>query len=398
MDKSYFQQMKKKVIRFLLYLSFSFLSIYLIEHLLMGARFMQVFNLNEHIASDIYFNDLYYSKYDEGNPTAFMQKEKQVILVNIHDIKTNERIKYKQLLKKVLNYQPKSIGVDVTFSKSQVNHLEEFNYHDGIIFAKGSEGDFSFHHSGSVEFPKIDHHGQRTIRYYDGSKNSFAAELVKAASNKYVNTMSDDDKFLLHYNSINNGVSHLVHDNNEKNLNYTTDFWYLNSNEVILDSLNLYEDYFKDKIVIIGYLGDRSHFNAQYDIEDKFRIPADTKHFINKEPIMNGAVIHAVAVSNILSPEFKFSIFPPGLLLFIQFLICSIFLILLLFYDFGKLLNRILLFALSIPLLFLVLSLMEHMIFLKLGGTLFALLVIEEIFEIIEPIEHKYLSKYYKHD
>jgi hypothetical protein len=41
---------------------------------------------------------------------------------------------------------------------------------------------------------------------------------------------------------------------------------------------------------------------------------------------------------------------------------------------------------------------MEHMIFLKLGGTLFALLVIEEIFEIIEPIEHKYLSKYFKHD
>jgi CHASE2 domain-containing sensor protein len=327
-----------------------------------------------------------------------MQKEKQVILVNIHDIKTNERIKYKQLLKKVLNYQPKSIGVDVTFSKTQVNDLEEFNNNDRIIFAKGGENDFSFINSGSVDFPKIDHHEQRTIRYYDNSSNSFAAKLVSVANENHIQKNADDHKFLLHYNAINNGVSHLINDNQEKNLNYTTDFWYLNSNEVIQDSLNLYEDYFKNKIVIIGYLGDRSHFNAQYDIEDKFRIPADTKHFINKEPIMNGAVIHGVAVSNILNPEFQFSIFPSGLLLFVQLVICSIFLILLLFYDFGKLLNRILLFLLSIPLLFSVLYLMDQMIFLKLGGTLFTLLIIEEMFEILEPFEHKYLTKYLNHD
>ena len=390
--------MKNKITRFLLYFCFSFLAIYLIEHLLLRARFMQVFNINEHITSDIYFNDLYYSKYDEGNPSEFMKKEKQVILINIHDIKTNERIKYKQLLKKVLSYQPKSIGVDVTFSKTQANDLKEFNNNDQIIFAKGGENDYSFINSGSVDFPKIDHHEQRTIRYYQNSSNSFAAKLVSAANKNHIQKNVGSHGFLLHYNAINNGVSHLINDNHEQNLNYTTDFWYLNSNEVILDSLNLYEDYFKNKIVVIGYLGDRSHFNAQYDIEDKFRIPADTKHFINKEPIMNGAVIHSVAVSNIVNPEFQFSIFHPGLLQFIQIVICSIFLILLLFYDFGKLLNRILLFLLSIPLLFSVLYLMDQMIFLKLGGTLFALLIIEEMFEILEPFEHKYLSKYLNHD
>lgn len=390
--------MKKKFIRFFLYLSFSFFAIYLFEHLLLQARFMQVFNINEQITSDIYFNDLYYSKYDEGNPSEFMQKEKQVILVNIQDIKINERYKYQDLLKKILNYQPKSIGVDITFSKTQANVLKEFNNNDNIIFAKGGENDISFENSGTVDFPRIDDHEQRTIRYYNNSANTFAAKLVGITKNKQVQKIGNDHKFLLHFNAINNGVSHLTNDNQETNLNYATDFWYLNSNDIISDSLNLYLDYFKDKIVIVGYLGDRSHFNAQYDIEDKFRIPADTKHFINKEPIMNGAVIHAVAVSNLLSPKFQFSIIPKELILTIQLIICSVFLTLLLFYDFGKLFNRILLFILSIPLLFSVLYLMDHMIFLKLGGTLFALLIIEEMFEILEPFEHKYLSKYLNHD
>jgi len=113
---------------------------------------------------------------------------------------------------------------------------------------------------------------------------------------------------------------------------------------------------------------------------------------------MNGAVIHAVAISNILSPAHQFKVVSTELIQFIQFIICSVFLVLLLFYDFGKLLNRVLLFLLSIPLLFLVLYFMDQLIFIKLGGTLFALLIIEEMFEILEPYEHKYLSKYFNHD
>ena len=93
--------MKKKVFRFLVYLSFSLLAIFLIEHLLLKARFMQVFNVNEHITSDLYFNDLYYSKYDEGKPSKFMQEDKKVILVNIQDISIEHRNDYLHLIKKL---------------------------------------------------------------------------------------------------------------------------------------------------------------------------------------------------------------------------------------------------------------------------------------------------------
>jgi CHASE2 domain-containing sensor protein len=390
--------MKKKVFRFLVYLSFSLLAIFLIEHLLLKARFMQVFNVNEHITSDLYFNDLYYSKYDEGKPSKFMQEDKKVILVNIQDISIEHRNDYLHLIKKLKSFKPNCIGVDITFSRSRPNVFKELDNNPDVIFAKGGQNDIHFKNCGDVRFPQSEEHEQRTIRYYKNNPSTFASKLVKAYDKKQKTSVGGNPDFLLHYNAINGGLSHLINDNNEQNNNYTTDFWYLNSKEVVNDSLNLFADYFKNKIVIIGYLGNRNHINSKFDIEDKFRIPADTKHFINKEPLMNGAVIHAVAISNILSPAHQFKVVSTELIQFIQFIICSVFLVLLLFYDFGKLLNRVLLFLLSIPLLFLVLYFMDQLIFIKLGGTLFALLIIEEMFEILEPYEHKYLSKYFNHD
>jgi len=390
--------MKKKVFRFLVYLSFSLLAIFLIEHLLLKARFMQVFNVNEHITSDLYFNDLYYSKYDEGKPSKFMQEDKKVILVNIQDISIEHRNDYLHLIKKLKSYKPKCIGVDITFSRSRPNVFKELDNNPDVIFAKGGQNDIHFKNCGDVRFPKSEEHEQRTIRYYKNNQNTFASKLVHAYDKKLKISVGENPDFLLHYNAINGGLSHLINDNNEQNRYYTTDFWYLNSKEIVSDSLNLFADYFKNKIVIIGYLGNRDHFNSKFDIEDKFRIPADTKHFINKEPLMNGAVIHAVAISNILSPAYQFTVVSSNLIVIIQLIICSVFLILLVFYNFSKLLNRVLLFLLSIPLLFLVLYFMDQLIFIKLGGTLFALLIIEEMFEILEPYEHKYLSKYFNHD
>jgi hypothetical protein len=101
----------------------SLLSIYVINNVLLSARFMQVFSIDQHYTSDIYFNDLYYSKYDAGAPSAFMKKKKEVVLVNIHDIPVNKREKYTLLLNQLLRYEPKAIGVDVTFSKSLKNEL-----------------------------------------------------------------------------------------------------------------------------------------------------------------------------------------------------------------------------------------------------------------------------------
>ncbi len=358
---------------------------------------MQVFNINEHVTSDIYFNDLYYYKYDEDHASDFMKKQKEVVLVNTQDIGINERYKYKELLTRLLKYNPKCIGVDVTFNKNKADELKDFHDNKKIVFVQGAANDIQYPNVGNAEFPKVHEHNQRTIRFYSNSPKSFAYKLAHIAYPTKNLKIGSENEFLIHFNAINNGISHIRKDYEDK-LNYSKNFHYMNSQELVEDSLEIFKEGIENKIVIIGYLGDQDHFGAKYDIEDKFRIPADTKHLINKEPVMNGAVIHAVAISNMLNPSEQFTVIPDFWIRLFQLLICCVFLVLLLFYQFGKLLNRFLLFALSIPLLFLVLFLMDHLIFVKLGGTLFALLIIEEMFEILEPFEHKYFPKLMQHE
>lgn len=357
---------------------------------------MQVFNIDQHYTSDIYFNDLYYSKYDARTPSAFMKKKKEVVFVNIHDIPINEREKYAQLLTRLLQYQPKAIGVDVTFSKRLKNELAAFNKNPKIIFAQSVKTDWHFKHEADVSFPKIDAHEQQSIRFYNNHTQTFAAQLMHAAYPEKNTKIGNEATFLLHYNTIHDGVSHMVTDYMKEKKSFDYDFKYLNSNEVLTDTLDGFKSEFKHKIVIIGYLGNRQHFNAQFDIEDKYKVPSDTKHLVNKEKLVNGPVIHGVAISNILEPTEQFAVVSDVLVLLIQIIICGLFLWLLLFYEFGKLMNRFFLFLLSIPLLYLVLYFMDQHIFLKLGTTLFALLIIEEMLEFIAIFEKKYLSKYIK--
>jgi CHASE2 domain-containing sensor protein len=207
--------------------------------------------------------------------------------------------------------------------------------------------------------------------------------------------VGDNSYFLIHYNSIETGLCHITDDENK---HYTKDYKFLNASEVLSDSLNIFESYFKDKIVIIGYLGDRKHADAVFDIEDKKRVPVDLEHFVNREPLMFGAVIHANAISTIMDKELHLFEISENTILFINLIICAIFMYILLFKNLGKLWNRVILFVLTIPMLFLILYLMDYGIYYKFGGTLLALLVMEEMFEILEPYDHKYLHKYLKND
>ena len=374
------------------------LLIYLIEHVLSSQTFLQVFNLNQNLTSDIHLNDIYYRKHSASGD-SYMKDEKKVILVNIQEIpfSVEGREMYVKLLNKLIDYNSAAIGVDITFSKTQKDVFQSVKNNPKIIFANSnSSSDISFPNNGDILFPEIDGQVQHSIRYYKNDENSFGAKLVKAANFKFNRRIGDSENFIIHYNSYHAG---LCHNSNYDDLdNYVKKYQFLNANEVLEDSMNNFKFDFEGKIVIIGYLGDRSHSNADFDIEDKKQVPVDTTNMVNRMPVMFGAVVHANAISTILDDRLHFYIVSDCTIVFVNLIIFAIFLYVLLFKNLGKLLNLVILFLLTIPILFLIFYLMEYGIYYQFGGTLLALLIIEEFYEIIEPFEHKYLSKYYKNE
>lgn len=385
-----------KLSRFLIYYILSILLIYVVEHVLLSSKTFQVFKLNEHLISDIHFNDLYYKKIGNTSVDTYMDKEKKIILVNIQEIPTTDagREMYISLFSKLNEYKVASIGVDVTFSNKQKDVFQRVKNNSKIIFAdQNSSGDISFLNNGDIRFPKLGEVEQRSIRYYKNNDNSFAAKIVKAAFPLVSTKVANNENFIIHYNSFGAGLSHL-NDKNAENKKWNEDYKFLNVSEILLDSSNIFKDNLKGKIVIIGYLGDRKHSNADYDIEDKLLVPVDNEYLVNREPKMFGAVVHANAISTILNKDLHFYEVSDATILTINLLICALFMYVLLFKNLGKLWNRIILFIFTIPMLFLILFLMDYGIYYKFGSSLLVLLVIEEMYEILKHYEKKYLTKY----
>ena len=390
-----------KLSRFLIYYFLSISLIYLVEHVLLSSKMLQVFNLNEHLISDIQFNDFYYKKHAKTGSDTYMDKEKKIILVNMQEIPTTVagREMYISLFSKLNEYKVAAIGVDVTFSKHQKDVFQSVKNNPKIIFAdQDSSSDIFFPNNGDIRFPKVGEHEQRSIRYYKNNEHSFGAKIVKAAFPLVSTNITNNENFIIHYNSFGSGLSHLINDDNSKNNHWNEDYKFLNASDILLDSINIYKDYFKGKVVIVGYLGDRKHSNADFDIEDKKRVPVDIEHLVNRDPKMFGAVVHANAISTILDKDLHFYVVSDTTILVINLLICALFMYFLLFKNLGKLWNRILLFVFTIPMLFLILYLMDFGIYYKFGSSLLVLLVIEEMYEILKPYDKKYLTKYMKND
>ena len=388
-----------KLSRFLIYYFLSISLIYLVEHVLFSSKTFQIFNLNEHLISDIQFNDLYYKKHGKTGADNYMDKEKKIILVNMQEIPTTNagREMYISLFSKLNEYKVAAIGVDVTFSKQQKDVFQAVKNNPKIIFAdQNSTSDISFPNNGDIRFPKLGEHEQRSIRYYKNNVHSFGAKIVKAAYPLVSTNVADNENFIIHYNSYGSGLSHLINDDNSKNNHWNEDYKFLNVSEILLDSSNSFKDNFNGKIVIVGYLGDRKHSNADFDIEDKKRVPVDMEYLVNRDPEMFGAVVHANAISTILDKDLQFYEVSERMILVINLLICAIFMYVLLFKNLGKLWNRIILLVFTIPMLFLILYLMDFGIYYQFGSSLLVLLVIEEMYEILEPYDKKYLTKLLK--
>jgi CHASE2 domain-containing sensor protein len=142
----------------------------------------------------------------------------------------------------------------------------------------------------------------------------------------------------------------------------------------------------RNKTILIGHIGSECIDNYYYDGEDKFAVPSN-KDILYRPKTMPGVLVHANAVQNIVNPNVLFECWSDKRsFLFLEELLLLAYLAFLLFARAGKLLNILMMFALSVPILYLVLLAMEYHLYFEIGTTLLQFLVFEELVEIVEPI------------
>ncbi len=360
---------------------------YIIFSVIFSLNIFQIFSIEQLGGIDLEFNDLHYKTVNiEENP--HYNREKSVVLINTATLKTDSfRLELAQILSKIKTFKPKAIGIDILFNnKPKIGTIElknEINNNPKIVVANDStnlNSTINFNaKKGRVNLPDL-----YTIRRYYSSKTSFGFQLAKTAyPEKTKSYTPKNEVFTINYSTINNGLSDI--DSFEKTVNFSM----LDANRFIHNSvpIEFYKNKIKNKIVIIGHLG-----TSNFDTEDKFRVPTDTTSLLLRDKTMNGAVIHANAIENILHPSSRFFELSKFGNIILEQALFILFLSILLF-ELGKLSNIFILILFSYLYIILIIKLMDYNVYIKVANTLLYLLFIEEFYEILEPLYIKLFKK-----
>lgn len=372
---------------------------------------MKVLRIGKEALNDISFNDFHYRiadaqlKNDSKEDYLLHYKDikypKEVCLVNIADLPdSNFRESFIDLIHLLQEYQPKALGVDITFDKRRPDSdaiLGLSHEYDNMIWAKESSKndlnnlDFGAKDMGITKLVN----DTKTIRRYSANQKSFAYRLAQRAYPKMKFKEFDQGDFYIHYNSIGNGMIRYdqVQDPNiELNYHYipATDILDTTSNNMN-KTLSLDVE-LRNAVVIVGYLG--SEDRRVFDVEDKWCTPTDTKNMIQRDPLMYGAVIHANAFYNIVHEETRYNEWTGWPFIVISNLLLLLFLWFLIFFHFPKIINIVVVTALTLPMLYCTVKLMEFGIYISVGATILHVIVIEEVVEVIDPFYNRISQKF----
>jgi CHASE2 domain-containing sensor protein len=351
----------------------------------------------QHLASaDFTYNDLFYRvQYKNENDVLKREHKEQVVLINTAFFQPEiYRGLLSDLINKLETYEPKAVGIDVTFSNRSDEQtellLETISTYDNIVCAKSAIDKTANYlklptsiKMGDVDF--LDE--QHSIRYYKGGKETFAYKLFEMSrGGKAYNEVAEEERFPIAYSSIHDGIVGFDDiESNEYQKNYK-----------VIDAVNLLKEdeqsahflsALKNSIVIIGHLG-----SSQYDIEDKHPVPTDTLQLVNRTPIMPGAAIHANALSNILDNHIMHK--PNTLLVEIIVNLVLFLMILVVLIHPLKIFIFLGLTLFSLIWIWLSLYLMEFNIYIQVGTTLIELLILEEFVETFDPFVVRLWEKF----
>jgi CHASE2 domain-containing sensor protein len=379
---------------------------------------MGLIEVKEFAGSDLSFNDLFY-KVNRLSNTPIQKSSEKIVMINSGSLSRDSfRSKLAAVISKVGDYKPKALGVDHDFSNDTsiygsqelINALSLLS--NKVILGRDSRKnkddvmEFDSSKYGVVDFPEDE--GQITVRRYSESANSFANQMRLVGSSlttdrsekPHLNRSVDGNSdfvinYIYHYDG--NGLYDFK-DNFFENANDVSDGLLLIEGKDLLETNKLdstiVRNLLRNNYVIIGHMGPYNFVDKVHDNEDKYRVPCDT-NLINRDRVMYGAVIHANALANLLMPDLRYANIEDGMIFKIfKELLLFVFLYYLLFLNLGKMGTIAILALGSLGLIYLTLLLMKKGVYLEIGSSLLQLLVLEEAFESIEPLLHKFYNRF----
>jgi len=269
---------------------------------------------------DFDMNDLVFSKLTPEQPA-----DTNIVVVNIGYL---NRAQIAQLITIIKSYDPKVVGLDILFREKKdsagdslleqaikldgntvsVNRLSGYNESKQCFDTMTTSLDrfTKYSVSGFANLPSKDGSDMTTIRMFI-PRSKYHDSTVDAFSLKIVNIY---DK---------NAYNYLVkRNNNYETINYRGNadkFYYVDGT----DPANLTNlDFIKNKIVLLGFLG---NYPVKNIFEDIFYTPLNENYAGKTYPDMYGVIIHANIISMILARNY-INEFPTWIELLLAMLVC----------------------------------------------------------------------------
>ncbi|MCX6247626.1 MAG: CHASE2 domain-containing protein [Bacteroidetes bacterium] len=361
----------------------------------------------EHLAiEDVEFNDIYYST--RGEDDTFLNQPKEVVLINTGSIRADSlfRLHVADLLRKINRYGPAAVGIDLLFEPSNrspfdVQLADAVTKQRNLVLAldKDLPGRqmFPAAHKGIVNLPIARQHGETVREYYNyllkdkDTLFSFAFQLAKL-KNPLLAARSSQE--YLKYSCVYNGYYDIFNKKGPRNIH--NNFPAIEATDLLNDKdTAILRWYIENRIVIIGQLG-RDSMLSPWDVEDRYMVPTDST-LLHRRLLMPGTVVNANAVQALIKDEhfiemkgWRHELTTDLILILFMVLFYSIHQT----YILHKTINLFIVFASTIPIIFILGPwLMSMGIYYRTGGLFLQIAFAEEFIEIAEGFIHKFKNR-----
>lgn len=289
--------MKKSIIESSFIVVLTFVLIAIVAFFPFNLKF---FNSFKNAFYDFSFTDIYYSDLKPDNSL-----NTEIVIVNIGN---GDRVDISKQIEIISKYNPQSISLDAFFLKKK-NDSTDYILKNAIV-------DNNVITTSKIKYDNNTPIGIITSDKYFEANHGFANLYIKGGNSvirnftPYIISSNNDtiNSFASEIVKQHNATKYykLINRNNSKEIiKYSANqenFIAIDKNDILEDTLGRLKSIFKEKHVILGYLGDS--LNSIPNLEDRHFTPMNSKLVGKSNPDTYGVVIQANILSMILSENY----------------------------------------------------------------------------------------------